>query len=106
MTKSGVQRGSVEIEASAAALCQMIGGGGCTGNGHGTQWPHHGDFASLMQGSELDHLVVNQTGLDGKWDFLLSWTPDETQFIQMPGAQVRRLSTRPTSSRPSSYSVD
>ena len=40
-------------------------------------------FANLLQRSVLDHPVVNQTGLEGKWDFLLWWTPDETQFQQM-----------------------
>jgi uncharacterized protein (TIGR03435 family) len=39
-----------------------------------------GDFAGLLQAVVLDRPVVDQTGLAGRWDFTLQWTPDETQF--------------------------
>jgi uncharacterized protein (TIGR03435 family) len=38
------------------------------------------DFAQMMQARVLDRPVVNQTGLEGRYDFTLQWTPDETQF--------------------------
>ena len=38
------------------------------------------DFARLLQGNILGQQVVDETGLTGKWDFALQWTPDETQF--------------------------
>lgn len=41
-------------------------------------------FASIMQRAILDRPVLDKTGLSGKYDFNLEWTPDETQF----GGQV------------------
>jgi uncharacterized protein (TIGR03435 family) len=44
------------------------------------------DFTHFMQSSVLDRPVVDQTGLQGRWNFTLNWTPDESQFggMQVP----------------------
>ena len=38
------------------------------------------DFAGVMQNSVLDRPVVDQAGLPGRYDFTLTWTPDDSQF--------------------------
>ena len=41
------------------------------------------DFAAMMQGSVLDRPMIDHTGLEGRYDFVLKWTPDDSQFIGM-----------------------
>ena len=38
------------------------------------------DFAELMQSAVLDRPVVDETELQGHYNFLLKWTPDQSQF--------------------------
>jgi uncharacterized protein (TIGR03435 family) len=46
-----------------------------------------GEFVNFLQSSILGQPVVDNTGLTGRWDFTLKWTPDETQFTG-PGMKV------------------
>jgi uncharacterized protein (TIGR03435 family) len=43
------------------------------------------EFAGVLQAVVLDRPVVDQTKLSGKFDFTLTWTPDESQFGGMGG---------------------
>jgi len=44
------------------------------------------DFARVMETTALDRPIVDQTGISGRHDFTLTWTPDEFQFPGMDRA--------------------
>lgn len=48
------------------------------------------EFAGVMQGAVLDRPVVDHTGIQGRWNFTLKWTPDESQFLALrpPGTPL------------------
>jgi uncharacterized protein (TIGR03435 family) len=47
------------------------------------------DFCKMLQNAALDRPVVNQTGLSGKYDFSLIWTP-ETALNAAPNAAAQQ----------------
>jgi uncharacterized protein (TIGR03435 family) len=57
------------------------------------------DLANLFQTAVLDLPVVDQTGLDGHYDFALNWTADETQFAGM-GIRVPPPTDKPDAPPP------
>ena len=51
-----------------------------------------GEFANFLQRYVLDRPVLDQTGIEGRYDLTLQWTADETQFNGR-GGQMPRLQT-------------
>jgi uncharacterized protein (TIGR03435 family) len=43
------------------------------------------DFTATLQSTVLDRPVVDQSGLAGRFDFQLKWTPDDSQFPGIKG---------------------
>jgi uncharacterized protein (TIGR03435 family) len=58
------------------------------------------DFANGMQRSVMDRPVVDRTGLTEHYDFNLTWTPDESQFIPL-GERITAPATTGPSAPPS-----
>jgi uncharacterized protein (TIGR03435 family) len=54
------------------------------------------DFARVMQTTALDRPIVDQTGISGRYDFILTWTPDEFQFPGMDRAGAPNPSANST----------
>jgi uncharacterized protein (TIGR03435 family) len=52
------------------------------------------DFAALMQSAVLDRPIVDKTALTDRFDFLLKWTPDESQFAGL-GIKIPAPSNAP-----------
>jgi uncharacterized protein (TIGR03435 family) len=46
----------------------------------GTRNANMDDFTNLLQSSVLDRPVVDQTGIVGRYDFILNFAPDDSQF--------------------------
>lgn len=52
------------------------------------------DLANVMQSAVLDRPVIDRTGIAGRFDFTLTWTPDDSQFGGL-GVRVPPPSTAP-----------
>lgn len=59
------------------------------------------ELASVLQRAALDRPVVDKTGLTGRYDFDLNWSPDESQF----GGAIARLGGADASDQPDLYTA-
>jgi uncharacterized protein (TIGR03435 family) len=48
------------------------------------------EVAKLLT-TQLDHTVLDHTGLTGDYDFTLNWTPDKTQPAGLRGPESNQL---------------
>ena len=60
-----------------------LGGQGVTAIGRNLTMA---DFAMWFQSGVTDRPVVDQTGIEGRYDIRLKWTPDDSQFAQFGGS--------------------
>jgi uncharacterized protein (TIGR03435 family) len=58
-----------------------------------------------MAGAYIDHPVVDLTGLEGEWDFLIGWTPRQILQPQRPPAAAPTDGSAPVASDPGGISV-
>ncbi len=63
------------LDQNALAGLGLRGLGSVVGRG-----ANMGNFRNFMQGYVMNRPVVDQTGVEGRYDFQLDWTPDDFQF--------------------------
>jgi uncharacterized protein (TIGR03435 family) len=61
-----------------------------------------GEVANVLQSVVLDRPVIDQTGITGRFDFTLTWTPDDFQF---PGVQRSPAIVDPTATAPNLFTA-
>ena len=88
-----------KFEASTADPNSSLGVGfGLAAGGGMTLTVRNAPFASIanaLQGNLLDKPVVNLTGLTGKYDFSVKFTPDASQLVNAGGAPPGAGATDP-----------
>jgi uncharacterized protein (TIGR03435 family) len=62
------------------------------------------EFCHGMQEAVMDKPVVDQTGLTGRYDFNLNWTPDQSQFASF-GAHIPPPNPDDPNAPPSLYTA-
>jgi uncharacterized protein (TIGR03435 family) len=79
-----VGKNGPKLTKSAGDPNGLYGAGGPPGN-FSMRNGNMGDFAEVLQSTTLDRPVVDQTGLVGRFDFQLKYTPDQTQLAGRGG---------------------
>ena len=91
------------LEGSAPKIAKSddnsAAGPGFSGHGFGTIVVTNStmsDFVHMLQVLVLDRPVVDQTGLTGKYNFTLTWTPDDSQYFRTGMKPVQPSTTADT----------
>lgn len=79
VAKSGAKLKQSTRDANSIPVAGFIPSGKLT-TGNATM----ADFATFMQRYVMDRPVVDQTGIQGKYDLSLAWTPDDAQVNGRP----------------------
>jgi uncharacterized protein (TIGR03435 family) len=80
-----VAKGGAKMEKSTTPV---EGSGDYRGRAMGNLTVRNGSmegFARWLNGGILDRPVMNETGLEGRFNFTLNWTPDDSQYGGMGG---------------------
>jgi uncharacterized protein (TIGR03435 family) len=80
---------------------RMMGRGDLTASGIGLT-----QFADVLS-RQIDHIVVDKTGLKGEYDFALKWTPDEGQgqMFGGPGGPPKDGAPQPDANGPTIFTA-
>lgn len=80
VTKTGAKINKSEADPNSLPGLFFGGAGASGGVAFNVRNATLPEVASVLQGSVLDKPIVDQTGLTGKFDFILKFTPDATQM--------------------------